>query len=142
MKIFIICTVRSASAEYKKKLYDYVADLESKGHTVHLPPRDTNQEANGIDICKENATAIYDSNEVHVFYNSISQGTHFDMGVAFAFGKRITIIENEEITMGKSFPRMLAEWETTSNSRYPWGFFDFNPDVKRLKNLTNPDFKE
>jgi len=41
-KIFIICTVRGASEEYKKKLEDYVAKLESEGNQVHLPHRDTN----------------------------------------------------------------------------------------------------
>jgi nucleoside 2-deoxyribosyltransferase len=139
MKIFIICTVRGASEEYKKELEDYVAELEGKGHKVHLPHRDTNQEATGIEICKENAGAIYDSHQVHIFYNELSQGTHFDMGVAFALGKRIKVIKNGEITMGKSFSRMLVEWQTNSDSSYPWAFFDFNPDVKNLKNLGNPD---
>jgi len=128
MKIFIICTVRGASEEYKKKLEDYVSDLESKGHILHLPHRDTNQNLNGIDICKINATAILNADEVHIFYNSTSQGTHFDMGVAFALGKKIKVIENGEITMGKSYPRMLVEWETTANSKYPWVFFDFVPN--------------
>lgn len=41
-RMFIICTVRGASEEYKKKLEDYVAQKESEGWTVHLPHRDTN----------------------------------------------------------------------------------------------------
>jgi len=139
MKIFIICTVRGASDEYKRELEDYVAELEGKGHKVHLPHRDTNQEATGIEICRENATAIYNAQEVHIFYNELSQGTHFDMGVAFAVGKRIKVIKNGEITMGKSFSRMLAEWQINSDSQYPWAFFDFNPDVKMLKHLANPE---
>ena len=142
MKIFIICTVRGATEEYKKELEDYVADLESKGHEVHLPHRDTKQDARGIDICKENATAIYNSNEIHIFYNDLSQGTHFDMGVAFAFGKRIKVIKNSEIVPpGKSYPRMLMEWETNSNSQWPWAYFDFSPDVRALKQLGNPNLK-
>ena len=133
MNIFIICTVRGATEEYRKELEDYVADLESKGHKVHLPHRDTNQNASGIDICKENATAIYNANEVHIFYNELSQGTHFDMGVSFAMGKKIKIVKNGEIIMGKSFSRMLVEWETISKSQWPWGFYDFHPDTKELK---------
>lgn len=110
-KIFIICTVRGASDEYKKKLEDYVKGLEDLGHEVHLPHRDTNQDARGYDICRENMEAIVSSHEVHIFYNSKSQGTHFDMGVAFALGKKIVVVENEGYGEGKSYPRMLDEWE-------------------------------
>jgi len=113
MKIFIICTVRGASEEYKKKLEDYVAKLESKGNQVHLPHRDTNQQASGFEICSQNADAIYDSDEVHIFYNPDSQGTHFDMGVAFAYSKKIVVVENVEYGPGKSYPRMLDEWAAT-----------------------------
>ena len=109
-KVFIICTVRGASEEYVKKLEAYVTDLESQGIEVHLPHRDTNQTATGFEICTENMQAIAKANEVHIFYNSKSQGTHFDMGVAFAMGKRIVIVENEEFGPGKSYPRMLTEW--------------------------------
>lgn len=109
-KIFIICTVRGASPEYVEKLEKYVAEQESKGVKVHLPHRDTNQNGAGYDICQENMKAIASSNEVHIFYNSKSQGTHFDMGVAFALGKRIVIVENETYGPGKSYPRMLQEW--------------------------------
>ena len=123
MKIFIICTVRGASEEYKKKLEDYVKKLEKDGHKVHLPHRDTNQNNNGINICLENAVAINNSDEVHIFYNPTSQGTHFDMGVSFALRKPIKIIENVELTEGKSFQRMLTEWETNSKSQHSETFF-------------------
>ena len=109
-KIFIICTVRGASDEYQNKLEKYVKELEDNGHSIHLPHRDTNQKASGYDICTENMNAIKRSDEVHIFYNSKSQGTHFDMGVAFASGKPIVIVENEKIGEGKSYPRMLTEW--------------------------------
>jgi len=108
--MFIICTVRGASEEYKKKLEDYVALKESEGWEVHLPHRDTNQDASGYDICIQNARAIAMAREVHIFYNPESQGTHFDMGVAFAFGRKIVVVENVEYGPGKSYPRMLDEW--------------------------------
>ena len=110
-KIFIICSVREAEEDYKCKLESYKAELESKGYQVHLPHIDTNQEAKGIDICRENANAIFNANEVRIFYSPKSTGTHFDMGVAFGFGKRIKVIENVEFGEGKSYPRMLMEWE-------------------------------
>lgn len=110
MRIFIICSVRGASEEYKNKLENYVSGLECDGHKVHLPHRDTNQQATGFDICSENRDAIMDANEVHIFYSSSSQGTHFDMGVAFANFKTIRVIESEPLTEGKSYQRMLKEW--------------------------------
>ena len=36
MKVFVICTVRNATEEYKKKLEDYVKSLEDKGIKVHF----------------------------------------------------------------------------------------------------------
>ena len=48
--------------------------------------------------------------EVHIFYNPDSQGTHFDMGVAFAYRRKIVVVENVEYGPGKSYPRMLDEW--------------------------------
>jgi nucleoside 2-deoxyribosyltransferase len=114
-KVFIICTVRGASEEYKKKLEDYVAKLEREGVQVHLPHRDTKQDARGYDICNENAKAIGLANEVHIFYNPDSQGTHFDMGVAFAYGRKLVVVENVEYGPGKSYPRMLDEWASIYN---------------------------
>ena len=75
---------------------------------------DTDQDALGIEICHQNARAISKANEVHIFYNSKSQGTHFDMGVAFALLKKIVVVKNEGFGEGKSYPRMLEEWELES----------------------------
>ena len=117
-KIFVICSVRGASKEYQCKLEKHTKVLENLGCSVHLPHRDTNQDAKGYDICKENAAAIFNADEVHIFYNKASQGTHFDMGVAFALGKKIVIIENEEFDEGKSYPRMLTEWKQKQKEYY------------------------
>lgn len=115
MKIFIICTVRGATDEYLKKLYDYVAKLEAEGHEVHLPPRDTNQEddTGGYQICSDNKDGIVWSDEVHISYNEKSTGTHFDLGMAFAFGKRIHVFDCPPIdeNLPKSFPKMMRYWE-------------------------------
>ena len=114
-KVFIICTIRSASEDYIKKLENYVSKLESEGIVVYAPHRDTNQMALGYEICTQNMEAIKEADEVHILYNSKSQGTHFDMGVAFALNKKIVIVENEPLTEGKSFQRMLVEWADITN---------------------------
>jgi len=112
--IFIICSVRGASDEYRKKLEKYVESLETCGCCVHLPHRNTDQTASGLEICIQNYNAISDADEVHIFFSPASTGTHFDMGVAFALHKKIVVVENceEELKKeGKNFAKMLAQWE-------------------------------
>lgn len=111
MKIFLICSVRGAPPEVLQNQWLYVCALESWGHRVHYPPRDTNQTASGLEICRQNADAISEADEVHIFYRPDSQGTHFDMGVTFALGKRIKVANSIEYGTGKSYARMLDEWE-------------------------------
>lgn len=133
-KIFIICTVRGATEEYRKNLEQYVSLLESQGCQVHLPHRDTDQNASGYNICDKNATAIANADEVHIFYNGTSQGTHFDMGVAFAFGKPLIVVHNETYGEGKSYARMIVEWQVKN------GMAKINQNKKRFKfrrNLTS-----
>lgn len=110
-KVFVICSVRGASDEYRKTLEDYVEKLEDQGVQVHLPHRDTNQAASGLSICTQNMEALKSSDEVHIFYSKESQGTHFDMGVALSCNKKLIVVENESYGEGKSFPRMLDEWQ-------------------------------
>ncbi|MFA7717915.1 MAG: hypothetical protein WC875_04325, partial [Candidatus Absconditabacterales bacterium] len=128
--IFIICTVRNAPLEYEA----YVRNLEAQGHKVHLPHRDTNQDQRGFDICIDNADHIILSDEIHIFYNSESQGTHFDMGGVFMFNmlvhmgivpipqKKIVVVKNEPFDHkeGPAFARMLHEWsqDTTPTPVY------------------------
>lgn len=109
--IFIICTVRNASDEYRQQLEKYVVALETNGHNVHLPHRDTNQNQKGLYICRQNRQAILNADEIHIFYNPDSRGTHFDMGMAFALNKKIVIVNNIQFGKGKSFAKMLNEWE-------------------------------
>ena len=111
MQVFIISSVRGVDSSYQKKLEKYTEDLENKGIVVYLPHRDTNQSACSLNICETNLAAIQASDEVHIFYNPKSQGTHFDMGIAFALNKPIKVIETVEFGSGKSYPRMLKEWQ-------------------------------
>lgn len=111
MRVFIIGPVRGADGPLRENLEAYTSTLESLGCQVHLPHRDTKQDARGLDICRQNRDAIERSDEVHVFYSSTSTGSHFDLGVAFALNKRILVVKSEPYGEGKSFPRMLDEWE-------------------------------
>ena len=95
MKIFVICTVRLGESS---KARGYVEKMESEGHIVHYPPRDTNQvdDTGGWKICNQNMLAIKEADEVHIFYDARSQGILFDLGVSFALKKRIKLIDVSE----------------------------------------------
>ena len=120
-KIYIICSVREASPETRAALEAYTDMLEDEGHVVHLPHRNTNQEAVGFEICMENGAAILLSDEIHIFWDKESFGSHFDLGMAFMMDmligkkKRVFIMEMGDIGQftigsGKSFQRLLIEW--------------------------------
>ncbi len=107
---FVICPVRNMTDEERNYLDLYVADLEGRGYKVHYPPRDTNQkDAIGISICMQNRRAIEEADEVHVYWNSSSEGSKFDFGIAFAMKKPIYIINRDDVkpTEGKSFDNVL-----------------------------------
>lgn len=113
MKIFLICPVRNASEEQKEKLMQYIVDLEKQGHEVYYPARDTDQNDNiGYRICTDNKKAIRKSHIVHLFWDKNSQGSLFDLGMAFALGKSLKIVNLEtlEITPVKSFANMVKKW--------------------------------
>jgi hypothetical protein len=119
VKIFIIGPVRLSDSGMKLFMESYVDGLEKQGHTVHLPARDTDQTASGMDICRQNVAAIEAADEIHIFYNVDSTGSHFDMGAAFALNKKMVVVHNVEYGEGKSFPRMLDEWQKDEYVRYP-----------------------
>jgi len=102
-KIFLICPVRFASEEEKQILADYVAGLENQGFQVHYPSRDTNQvdPTGGYQICTDNRKAIINADEVHLYWSKASQGSLFDLGVAFSEhidkGKPIKLVNRKDI---------------------------------------------
>jgi len=111
-RIFIISPVRGITKEEKQFLDEYVARLESQGHSVHYPCRDTNQnDPIGLYICCENREAIRKSDEVHVYWKEKSKGSLFDFGMLFIAEKPIVLINRDEIkrTPYKSFQNVLLE---------------------------------
>ena len=72
MKIFVICTVRSAVPEYRDMLERYVNFLESCGHKVHLPHRDTDQDKKEFKIMSRNVAAIRERFSDLVIWGSVS----------------------------------------------------------------------
>ena len=111
MKVFIISSVRNAPQSLRDKLEDYSRQLDDDGHQVYLPHRDTNSSQPSLEIVRQNKEAIAAADEIHVYYNPDSQGSHFELGVAFALNKNIRVIENIDYPEGKSFARVIDEWQ-------------------------------
>lgn len=111
MNIYLICKVRIADDSDRQKYEAYVAGLEAKGHKVHYPARDTRQDGTEYDICSQNVSAIRLADEVHVFWDSKSTGSHFDLGAAVALNKKIVVVEAQVTDNDKSFAKFLLHYE-------------------------------
>lgn len=107
-RTFLICPVRGVDPSLWGAI---VANLEQEGWTVHFPPRDTDQnDPDGYRICIDNMEAITVANAVHVIWDGKSQGCLFDLGMAFALGKRVIPVSLPEPSEGKSFQNMVRAW--------------------------------
>ena len=96
MNVYIICAVRNADADRLKSIRDYTQQLRRAGHRGHFPPDDAPQDdPTGAAICATHLTAMHDADEVHVFWDAQSFGSHFDLGMAYALDKRIVAVSCE-----------------------------------------------
>lgn len=121
MNVFVICPVRNITPSLERRILEYVKTLEEQGVTVHYPTRDTDQnDTTGFRICQDNRRAILLADEVHVVFDGDSQGRLFDLGMAFAMNKRIKIaplFNNIDENKGKSFIKMVTEWEKKGDTK-------------------------
>jgi len=82
--------VRNASAAVTREIRAYAEYHRGLGHHVHFPPDDAPQEdPTGEAICRTHLAAMQKANEIHVFWDIDSKGSHFDLGMAYALGKDI-----------------------------------------------------
>lgn len=88
-KIYIVCPVRLCNPEHRKRQDEYVRFLESEGHVVHHPPRDVDQsnDDGAVRICRAHEKAMLEADEIHIFFDEMSYGCHFDSGFAVACHK-------------------------------------------------------
>lgn len=114
-KIFVICPVTNASEEVTAFLRDYVEGLEIMGYQVHWPSRDTDQsDPHGWKVMTTNCDAILGADEVHIWWDSASTGSHFDRGMLFAMLrlgmlKKVVLINPVERTSGRSFANVFRD---------------------------------
>jgi hypothetical protein len=110
--VFLICPVRNATEEQRAEMMEYIKELEDKGLKVYYPARDTDQnDGRGIRICRDNKEAIKNSREVHIYFVEGSQGSLFDLGMAFMADKPLKMVNKVTETPYKSFQNVLIDWE-------------------------------
>lgn len=117
--VFLICPVRHSSPDEMERISAWVTSMEETGHRVHWPARDTRQDDPiGVRICMDNADAIRLADTVFVWYSPTSQGSLFDLGVAFGQKKTILLANRRETeahrTDGKSFVNVLLHIDDNS----------------------------
>lgn len=104
---FLICPVRGQDPS---ALAEVVREIETT-YALHYPPRDTEQsDPVGLEICKRNREAIAGADVVFVVWDGQSQGCLFDLGMAFALGKRVEAVRLPDPSHGKSFQNMVRAW--------------------------------
>jgi nucleoside 2-deoxyribosyltransferase len=86
----MIMPVRVTSEEVNQFASNYCQALETFGHEVHFPVRDAPQDdPTGRMICEVHRIAMLEADEVHVLWDINSKGSHFDLGMAYALGKKL-----------------------------------------------------
>jgi hypothetical protein len=126
-KVYLICPVRNVTEQESKELRDYVGDLEMEGYEVHFPPRDVDQsnDDGGIRIVQAHMEAMMKCDEVHVYWNGVSGGSHFDLGAAYMLNlcrsERglppliIRTVNGIHYVMEKSFQNVAVHMAVTSS---------------------------
>lgn len=111
MKIFLITPVRNVTGEFTKYINMLIDSLEAEGNSIYWPLRDTNQDDDvGLRICEDNLAAMEEADMAFFVWDGKSQGSLFDLGMAFALNKRLFHIGMIPQTEGKSFQNMARDW--------------------------------
>lgn len=114
-KVFLACPVRNIEDSYRDGIIAQIDHLEKKGYEVYCPIRDTNQGVLSLEICKQNKAAIKNCDLFYVIWDGKSQGVLFDLGIAFALGKKVRGVVGylPAQTYHKSFQNLIYQLEET-----------------------------
>ena len=113
-KIFIIRPVRRTNDEINRAIEEFREEMYNEGVDVYDPLLCTDQTVNELEICLQNSNAIEACDEVWMWYDRGSTGSHFDIGVAFAARKPIYIINDVSDfvnSASKNFIKMIADYD-------------------------------
>lgn len=120
LKVYLICPVRKVDPRTEESIEAYVREFEATGrYEFHFPPRDVDQsnDDGGVRICREHMEAMAECDEVHVWWDDASKGSHYDLGMAAMLrhllgqeGKsvRVVVANNAGAVTEKSFQNVLV----------------------------------
>lgn len=109
MKRYILSPVANVTPKEVEIIEKWVEDREADGHEVHLPWRDVDQEGlTGLLCCFKNLKAMEECDIIDIYWNpKKSPGSIFDLGMAFALGKRWTLINEVDADDSKSLEQVI-----------------------------------
>lgn len=105
--------------ETKSKIDSYAADFRRLGHDVYVPQEhtvpnawDMSQEDWAKEVFKMDIDAIQDCDMVYAIYDGLysDSGTAWEIGYAYALGKHIAIIVNENVKDMSIMPFVSADF--------------------------------
>lgn len=110
MKVHLICPVRNVTEEQQKEIDNYCYNMNSMGHTCHNPKYAVNQDdETGYNICRGHLDSMREADLIAVFWDVNSKGSHFDLGMAFALGKKVELIKvYQPDNEGKSYVKVMG----------------------------------
>lgn len=111
MKVYILCPVRNVDEKQQAAINAHAATLEAAGHDVHNPRYAVDQSCpTGYAIVTGHLEAIRGADEVHIFWDAQSFGSHTDLGSAMALNKRLRLIREFSVDgPSKSYLKVIKE---------------------------------
>lgn len=98
MKIMII-----GSTSYQEKMEKLKLVLEAESHEVKIPAFDSNPSLDSLGVCVNNLNIMKWCDCIYMIWDGRSNGTIFDMGMAFALNKPVRIHYINDKTFQKVF---------------------------------------
>lgn len=109
--VFLIADVdENTSQQDISRIQNYVDRLERNGLKVYWPFMNRSENTSKLERVLEYRKTMRMAGNVHVFYTPTNE-TFFLLGLGFGCKKPLTVVRNVEYGPGKSYPRMIDEWQ-------------------------------
>ena len=110
--MFLISPVRKITPSVEAHIKYLMLIIKQIGYDVYFPKEDTQQTGvSEFKICSDNLEAIKKADVVGIYFDPTSQATPFDLGLSFALGKKLFVINHVSRTEEKSFANMIMDWQ-------------------------------
>lgn len=109
-RIHVICPVRGVSDQQQDEIDSQCKAWEEDGYEVHNPKYAVDQnDETGYNICKGHLESMREADYIAVWWDVNSKGSHFDLGMAFALGKKVVLMKTyQPDNDGKSYVKVMG----------------------------------